>query len=403
MTFSATDREATVDPDHAELLATFDPFNAAHEEWKYDAFAYARQYCPVVRTETELTGPMWMVTRYADVRAVLEDPETFSSVGGSPSPTPIGLGPLDSDPPLHTGFRKLLNPYLSRKFALTFEPEMRAYARELIDGFVDKGKVELLGEFAGPYVARVLARMVFNESDLSKMEHAKEIVVRVAEEGTEDAFMNLGMLAMEYLGAATQNDPEEDGILRSLVTGTVDGEPLAPQDALGAVCVLFLGGLDTTRSAIGTIALHIAQQPELEARVRDPRWVRNDMDEFIRLTSPVATFGRTVTKDAEVGGCPVKKGERLMIRFDSANRDETKFDNADQLQFDPPRGGNAGFGLGIHRCIGMHLARVEIAVAFEELFARITNLRLDADPATLKWAPGIANYPDRVPLTFDVV
>jgi cytochrome P450 len=149
--------------------------------------------------------------------------------------------------------------------------------------------------------------------------------------------------------------------------------------------------------------MHIAMQPELEGRVRDPHWVRNDMDEFIRLTSPVATFGRVATLDTEIAGCPINKGERILVRFDSANRDEEKFPHADQLQFDPPRGGTAGFGLGIHRCIGMHLARVEIAIAFEELLARITNLKLDADPAALTWAPGIANYPDRVPLTFDTV
>jgi cytochrome P450 len=395
MTSSAVDR------DLASLLASFNLFDPEHEVWKYDAFAYAREHCPVVRTQTELTGPMWMVTRYADVRKVLEDPETFSSEGGSPAPTPIGLGPLDSDPPLHTLFRKLLNPYLSRKHSLTFEDEMRSIASELIDGFIDNGKVELLNEFAGPFVSRVLASVVFNETDMAKMEHAKEVVFRVTEDGTEEAFMGLGMLAAEYLAAATENPPEEDGILRSLVTGEINGEPLDPQKALGAICVLFLGGLDTTRSAIGTIAMYVALQPELEARVRDPRWVRNDMDEFIRLTSPVATFGRTVTADTEVGGCSVKKGDRVLVRFDSANRDEEKFPNADQLQFDPPRGGNAGFGLGIHRCVGMHLARVEIAVAFEELLSRITNLRFDGDPDSLKWAPGVANCPDRVPLTFD--
>lgn len=394
---------SAIDHNLAALLPTFDLFDPEHEHWKYDAFAYAREHCPVVRTETELTGPMWMVTRYADVREVLEDPETFSSVGGSPAPSPIGLGPLDSDPPLHTKFRKLLNPYLSRKYSLTFEDEMRSIARELIDGFIDKGKAELLAEFAGPFVSRVLASVVFKETDMAKMERAKEVVFAVTEDGTEQAFMNLGMLAAEYLAAATENPPEEEGILRSLVTGTVDGEPLDPQEALGALCVLFLGGLDTTRSAIGTIAMHIALQPELEARVRDPRWVRNDMDEFIRHASPVATFGRTVTRDTEVGGCPMRKGDRVLVRFDSANRDEAKFPDPDQLQFDPPRGGNAGFGLGIHRCVGMHLARVEITIAFEELLGRITNLKFDGDAGDLKWAPGIANCPDRVPLTFEKV
>jgi cytochrome P450 len=397
MTSSPADR------DYATLLESYDPFDRDHVEWKYEAFAYARQHCPVVRTETELTGPMWMITRYEDVRRVLEDPETFSSVGGSPAPAPVRLGPLDSDPPEHTGFRSLLSPYLTRKFALTYTDEMRTTARELIDGFVENGKVELLSEFASPFVSRVLARMVFNENDMSKMERAKEIVYRVTEDGTEESFMNLGMLSAEYLFAAIENPPEEHGILRALATGTIDGERLTNEQALGAISVLFLGGLDTTRSAIGAIAMHMALNPELEQRVRDPRWVRNDMDEFIRLTSPVGTFGRTVTKDTEIAGCPIKKGERLLIRFDSANRDDDKFPNADQLQFDPPRGGNAGFGLGIHRCIGMHLARVEITIAFEELLARVTNFRLDADPGDLQWVPGIANYPDRVPLIFDKV
>ncbi len=392
---------ASDDRDYSALLSTFDPFDPAHEEWKYDAFAHAREHCPVTRTEA--LGGMTMITRYDDVRRVLEDWETFSSVGGSPAPAPIRLGPLDADPPLHTGLRKLLNPYFSRTFALRFEEEMRAFASEIIDGWVDNGKVELLGEFAGPFVSRVLARMVFDEKDQSKMERAKKIVVAVAEDGTEESFFELAMLSAEYLAAAIENPPERDGVIKALVTGTLNGEPVPEDEALGAINVLFLGGLDTTRSAIGTIAMHIAMQPELEERVRSPRWIRNDMDEFIRLTSPVGTFGRVATKDTEVGGCPVGKGERLLIRFDSANRDETKFTNADQLQFDPPRGGNAGFGLGIHRCIGMHLARVQIAIAFDELFKRITNLRLDADPADLKWAPGIANYPDRVPLLFDKV
>jgi cytochrome P450 len=389
------------EPDYAALLPTFDPFDPDHTGWKYGAFAHAREHCPVVHLNPASTGPMTMITRYEDVRRVLEDPQTFSSVGGSPAPAPIRLGPLDHDPPEHTEFRRLLNPVFTRQFALQYEPFMRACAVELIDGWLDNGKVEILADYAGPYVARILARMVFDEQDLTAMERAKRVVVRVAEEATEEAFFDLAVLSAEYLAAAIDNPPTEEGVLKALVTGQINGAPVSEDEAMGAIAVIFLGGLDTSRSTIGTICLNIAQQPELEERVRNPRWVRNDMDEFIRLTSPVGTFGRTATKDTEVGGCPIKKGERLLIRFDSANRDDAKFPNADQLQFDPPRAGTAGFGLGIHRCIGMHLARVQIAIAMEELLARITNLRLDVDPGELHWAPGIANYPDRVPLLFD--
>jgi cytochrome P450 len=171
------------------------------------------------------------------------------------------------------------------------------------------------------------------------------------------------------------------------------------------ITVLFLGGLDTTRGAIGAIAYHLARQPELEQRLRDPRWIRQDMDEFIRLESPVGCLGRTAMRDVELGGTRIKQGEQLLVRFDSANRDDAKFPDADQLTFGTPRSGHAGFGLGIHRCLGVHLARIQITIAFEELFKRVTNLRFaeGGDAEQVHWAPGIANGPERLELAFDLI
>lgn len=387
--------------DYSRLLSEFDLFEPAHEPWKYDAFAYARQHCPIVHTSAG-TG-FWLITRYEDTRRILEDWETFSNVHGSPTPTPVRLGPVDSDPPHQTALRALVNPVLSRAFALRFASEMRAAARELIAGWVGRGEVELISEFASPYVCRVLARVVFDEDDPERMERAKSAVLGVVEDGSEQAFVKLAMLSGEYLARARANPPAVDGVLRRLVTGEVDGRPVTDEDAFGTLNVIFLGGLDTTRSAIGHIAMQIALAPELEQRVRDPRWIRQDMDEFIRLQSPVATYARNVTRDVEVGGVRMKAGERVLIRFDSANRDESRFPEPDRLVFDPPRASSAGFGLGVHRCVGMHLARVQIALAFEELLAQITNLRLSCAPEDIVWAPGIANAPDRIPLKFDRV
>jgi cytochrome P450 len=387
--------------DYPALLSTYDLFDPAQDEWKYDAFAYAREKCPIVHTSGG-TG-FWLITRYDDMRRILEDTDTFSSIQGSPAPTPITLGPLTADPPMHTGLRKLLNPVFSRTFSLRFEDEMRRNCRELIETFIDDGKVDVLNQYAGPFVSRTLARMVFDEKDPEKMARAIDVVDRVTETGSPEAFFDLAMLSAEYLAAAMENPPEQEGVLRSLVTGEIDGKPVPEEEALGSLNVTFLGGLDTTKSAIGHICYQIGLSPELETRVRDPKWVRQDMDEFIRLQSPVATFARGIVADVEVGGIQMKAGERVLIRFDSANRDDAKFPNGSSLQFDPPRGGNAGFGLGIHRCIGAHLGRVQIAIAFEELLARITNIRLDCDPSDIHWKPGIANCPDRVPITFDKV
>lgn len=394
----------TAEPDWASLVPKFDMFDEAHEVWKLEGFRWARKHCPIIHGSPPSTGPRTIVTRYADVRQILEDPETFSSAGAPPIPAPIRLGALDADPPEHTAFRRLLNPVFTRQFALQFEPDMRTYAGDLIENWVGRGEADMLGEFASPFVARILARMVLDETDMTKMDRATKVVMRVAEHPDDEGFFDLAVLSAEYLANAIDNPPEREGMLRALVTGEfLDGKPMTEDQAMGAIASTFLGGLDTSRSAIAGICMLMAMQPELEARIRDPRWIRNDMDEFVRLLSPVASLGRIATKDTEVGGCPVKQGEHLLLRFDSANRDEAKFPNADELQFEPPRNGTAGFGLGIHRCIGMHLARVQMAVAMEELLARITNLRLAVPADEITWAPGIANCPHSVPLRFDTV
>jgi len=172
----------------------------------------------------------------------------------------------------------------------------------------------MLGEFASPFVARVLARMVLDETDMAKMDRATRVVMRVAEHPDDEGFFDLAVLSAEYLAEAIDNPPEHEGMLRALVTGEfLDGKPMTEDQAMGAIASTFLGGLDTSRSAIAGICWLMAQQPELEARVRDPRWIRNDMDEFVRLLSPVASLGRIATTDTEVGGCPVKQGEQPAV------------------------------------------------------------------------------------------
>src|SRR5262249_34259115 len=138
--------------------------------------------------------------------------------------------------------------------------------------------------------------------------------------------------------------------------------------------------------------------------IRNPEWVKRDLDEFLRIDSPVATFARVATRDVELSGQTIRKGERVLIRYDSANRDEQRFPDADQLIFDTAqRPTNAAFGLGIHRCLGSPLARLQIPIAWEEILKRVTNLKMAVDPDTLTWEPGIANGPTEVPLTFETV
>lgn len=395
--------QAESDTSAAAILPHYSMWDPGHEKLKWGVFAHARRNCPVAHTDAD-GGGQYVVTRYEDVRRVLEDPETFSSNGVAPRPSPVRLNPLDSDPPYQVELRRILNPLFTRNFLLRFEPELRKNAAGLIDCFIDNGRLEFIREFAGPFVGNALSRIVFNEDDPEKMDRAAQVVIRVAVDPTDEAYLELAMLAGQYIAEREANPVERTDVLNAIATGTVGGgRPLTDEERLGVVTVLFLGGLDTTRGAMGSIAYHLAREAELERRLRDPGWIRQDLDEFIRLESPVGCLGRTATRDVELGGVTIRRGEQLLVRFDSANRDESRFEDASRLRFDLRRASSAGFGLGIHRCLGAHFARIQIAIAFDELFKRVTNLRF-ADPgAEVHWAPGIANGPEGLDLLFDVV
>jgi cytochrome P450 len=342
-----------------------------------------------------------MITRYEDVRFVLEHPELFSSTGSAISEINVRLPPLDADPPEHPDFRRILNPLMSRSALLRFEPEMRRIARETIEGFIDDGEVEFISGFAVPYTAGVLSRVIFDEDDADKIAETVGVVSLCATDPSPESFFQLAMCAGGYIAKREAQPGDADDILTALAAGTITGRPLTQEEHLGVVTVLFLAGLDTTRGAIGNIAAHLARTPGLEDRLRDPRWIRRDMDEFLRYESPVAIMGRTVLAEVELAGERFVPGDRIIVNFGSANRDDRQFPNADQLDFDAARSGNMAFGLGIHRCLGSNLARLQIEFGYDELLKRITRLRLTGEDTDVHYETGMVHGPAALPLAFE--
>lgn len=382
------------------LLHTWEFTSARHHERIRDVFRYARQKCPVARTEEN--GGFWLVTRYDDVKAVLEDWEAFSSTETPVVPTPVSLAPLTEDPPFHSSLRQILNPLFSRTAVTRYEPEMRQSARDLIADWIDRGSVELISEYSAPYTSANLTRDVFPGFGPDKLQRATGIAARTVDDPSPEAFTDLLQLCTEYLTAVREEGIAGDGVIRALLDATIDGQPVPEEKVLGVLCVLVLGGLETTRGAIGNVAYRAATTPGLEDRLRDPGWTRHDLDELLRLDSPVAALARVATRDVELNGARVKAGERVQVRYDSANWDEDRFPEADTLVFDTERGGNAAFGLGVHRCLGSHLARFQIKIAFEELLAQVRNLRL-VPGAETAWVPGLTHHLDSLNLEFDRV
>lgn len=386
--------------DLQSMLRTWEYMSPAHNQRKWEIFRYARERCPVARTEEG--GGFWLVTRYEDVRQVLEDWRTFSSTESAITPSPVKLPPIDADPPVHTAVRKLLNPLFSRAVVTRYEPVMRATARDLIAGWIDRGRVELLTEYSGPYSAGMLTELIFTEFGPEDLGHAGELVQRFSDDPSPQVFAELHTLCSEYLALARDRGVDGDCVVGRLLNGTLDGEPLSEETQLGILTILMIGGLGTSRGAIGNIAYRLAITPGAEDRVRNPDWVRHDLDEFLRLDPPVGCMARVATRDTELGGARIKAGDHVQVRYDSANRDESRFRDADTLVFDETRGGNAVFGLGVHRCIGSHLARLEIEVAFDELLRQARNLRLAPD-AEITWTPGNTNDLHALHLEFDRV
>jgi cytochrome P450 len=383
-----------------DLAPHLDLFDPAHSARLWEVLAYARAQCPVLKTDAD--DGYYIVTRYDDVRSVLEDPETYSSVQAGLRGVPILMPPLTEDPPTHIEYRRALNRYLSRSFLSQFADEIHQAARDLLDKIVPRGQFDFMTEFAVPFTSHNLARVVLDDDNADRIERAIGLATRISGDGDAEAFFEIARLAEELLRDRAASGSQRDDILSAIVRATVQGRPLTMEEQVGATTILFTGGLDTTKAALGNIARHITEDPALEERLRDPSWVKHDLDEFLRFESPIMFMARTVTRDTELGGCPLRTGDRVAVHYASANRDASRFPHPDELDFERERNPHAAFGLGPHRCIGLHFARLQIEIAFQELLSRVTNLRIQPG-AHVESAVGVVLTHEHLPVTFDVL
>jgi cytochrome P450 len=384
-----------------EILARFDAYDPASLENFNEALRQARSTCPVAPSAAY--GGYHMITRYDDVRTVCQRPDVFSSRDPSPTgPMPVRMIPLDSDLPEHRGYRQLLNPYFSRSYLLRHESEMRRIAREAIGQFLDRGAMDAVEQYAGPFTAGALAHIVLSTSDQDLLDRAIAVAERLAapDQNDEDQ-RNLAAVALEAIQQVAADPEPQESVVSALNTHLVNGIPLTFEEKLGIISVLISGGLDTTKGMIAGILYHVATNPGLEEKLRSPDWSRTMLDEFLRVESTVAVMARTVTQDFELNGTKLTAGDRVVLNFSSANRDESRFSDPDRLDFDRPGDAHAAFGLGIHRCLGSNFARIQLSIAIDELLAQISNIRLDPAGAVRREAGLTFNAIKALPLLFD--
>jgi cytochrome P450 len=206
----------------------------------------------------------------------------------------------------------------------------------------------------------------------------------------------------DYLGQQIARRVEDglgDDLISFLLQAKLDGRTLEADEVFGGCLLLLVAGIDTTWSAIGASIWHLASHPEHQERLRaEPELLASAVEELLRAYAPV-TMAREAAVDTELAGCPVQAGEPLLLAFPAANRDPALFDRPDEVVLDRSPNRHVAFGVGIHRCLGSHLARMELTVALEQLLARTSWFEL-ASPDAVRWSTGQVRGPRTLPLRY---
>lgn len=374
-----TNERPTVEFDH------HDPGFRAQE-----AYAALRATCPVAWSES--SGGFWVLSRYQDIANVARKDGIFSSArdaeghGGIVIPewnTSTSI-PIEMDPPQQMAYRKLLNPLFSPTAVERMGPMIEEFVTRTIDAFIERGRCDLVEELTGPVPALVtVALLGLPEADAKPFQRAVHDVFSSAV-GTERAA--LGVEEMDAVGQqvleairARRSRPGDD-VLSFLVQQEVDGEPL-PDDVVQSMAMLIVGGgMDTTTSLTGQTLVYLSAHPEVRQRlIDDPELLVPATDEFLRVFAPSQSMGRTVTEPAEIGGCPMQVGERVLVPWVAANFDETVFDNPNEVVLDREKNRHLSFGLGFHRCVGAHLAKAMFRAMMRQVLDRMPDYRVLAD------------------------
>ena len=381
----------------------FDHLDPRWVEDPYPIWDGLRESCPVAHTD-RYRG-VYFPSRFEDVRAVAYDTEHFSSrriIVRSTPPPRIPAPPITSDPPEHRAAKNLLLPAFTPDAIQAHEPRAREICRHLIDRFADKRGCDAAVDYAQDIPPRIIAHMLGlpeEEGDLFR-----KWIHEILEVGITEPAVLMKALGEtnQYFAAevAKRRAAPRDDLISYLMTARIDGQPLAEDHLLGTIRLLLIAGIDTTWSAIGSCFWHLAQHPQDRQRLAaEPTLISTAVEEFLRAYAPV-TMAREVVKETSINGCPFTPGEMVLLSFPAANRDPAVFAEADRVLIDRKENRHAAFGLGIHRCIGSNLARMEIKVALQEWFARIPKFRLDPS-ANVTWSEGTVRGPRRLPVLFN--
>jgi cytochrome P450 len=408
----------------SDWTTDFDHLDARWVAEPYPIWDELRQKCPIAHTDRY--GGVYFPSRYADIRRIAYDTEHFSSrqvvVREKPPRAPSGpekavpspekatpsasastlaSPPITSDPPHHRPARMLLLPAFTPDAIRRLESKTRQVCRTLIDRFASNHGCDAATDYAQHIPVTVIAHMLgLPESDGDTFRYWVRLLLH--DGVADDAAFSQALHEMdEYFRRQIAHRRASGGedLITFLLRARMEDQPLSEEHILGTLRLLLIAGIDTTWSAIGSCLWHLAQhRDDCHRLIEEPALMPVAVEEFLRAYAPV-TMARKIAKETTVGGCPFREREMVLLSFPSANRDPEVFPQPDQVLIDRAENRHVAFGLGIHRCIGSNLARMEITVAIEEWLSRIPKFEL-GDPSSVTWSHGPVRGPRRLPIVF---
>ena len=378
----------------APAINLIDPEYFSKHGHPWDQYEWLRSNAPVFWHD-EPDGPgFWAITKYDDIRAISRTPKIFSSYETGvmlPDPDPMGLYAqrlmmLNMDPPQHDRFKLLVSRGFTPKNAPLLRPRIEELAREILESAMKKNSLDFVSEIAGRLPSGLIAELMGMPRedgerlyDLTEIMHTNDSAVAPP----EVKMAAVGeMLAYGQSVADIKRKTPGDDLATILVNAEVDGDRLTNEDFQWFFLLLVNAGGDTTRNLLAAGLQLLFDHPDQRAKLMSnlDGHLATAIEEMLRFSSPVSHFKRTVMEDTIIRGQSIKAGERVVMFYGSANRDEDVFENPNTFDITRDPNPHVAFGAGgPHLCLGMHVARVELAVMFKELFTLMPNIRSDGE------------------------
>src|SRR5262245_33375076 len=391
-------------------MNTAQQVNILSQEFKANPFpllAHLRMEQHVRRVTLPDTTPVWLVTRYEDVKSLLTDERFAKSRYNALTPGQLRKQPLvpprirpwertmiDLDPPNHTQLRQLVHKAFTPRLIERMRERVQTLANELLDAVSRKGEMDLIRDYALPLPMTIITEILSVPiQDQDKFHKWSKMIVSVDQFNANWRVIPAMWKFNRYLRRffKVRRDDLRDDLVSALIQGEELGDRLSEDELLTMVFLLLVAGHETTVNLIGSGMLELLQHPDqMERLSRDPSLIKSAVEELLRYTAPVfMSTERYAREGVTIHGVTIPRGEMALGVIGSANRDETVFENPDTLDIAREPNKHLSFGHGIHYCLGAALARLEAQIAINTLLERMPKLRMKGSPESLRWRPSL--------------